>query len=181
MWKRAVAKFTSEHMGMVVTKEIFASVFREAFDEVARVPTIVNAFHNAGIFPVNFSAIRHSKLSPSNLYCDVQSSKSSPPRSTISCQHFEELLRSGTRRKFESRYDEGYNVEDDEFYGIWKKMKELSLSKGTETVEQEDSSASEKLPVQQHEVRERSVLVVYPKPKALKPKKAQFQTKILNR
>jgi len=36
-------------------------------------------------------------------------------------------MSSGTKRKFISRYDEGYDLEDDEFYIMWVKLKQLSL------------------------------------------------------
>ena len=48
---------------MLVTKKNFAAVFREAFDQTVKVTTIVNLFRDSGIYPVNFSAIRASKLS----------------------------------------------------------------------------------------------------------------------
>ena len=144
----------------------------------------MNAFRNSGIFPVNFSAVRSSKLSPSNLYSDAtKCCKSSPPRSGIAPQEFEQLLRSETRRKFQSRYEEGYDVEDDEFYIVWKKMKELSLSKSTKVTEkaadsQHKDSSLDSMKQQQGHPSGKSVLdeiLVYPKPKATRPKTVKSQ------
>ena len=36
-------------------------------------------------------------------------------------------MASATKRKFTSRFDEGYDLEDDEFYTVWAKLKQLSL------------------------------------------------------
>ena len=30
--------------------------------------------------------------------------------------------------KFQERYYEGYNLEDDELYNVWKKLKKLAIS-----------------------------------------------------
>ena len=57
-----------ENVGKSVTKETFSGIFREAYDNTVKVGTIVNAFRNAGIFPVNFAAIRSSKFTPSSVY-----------------------------------------------------------------------------------------------------------------
>ena len=58
---------------MLVTKFNFAAVFHEAFDQTVKVTTIVNSFRDSGIYPVNFSAICSSKLSPSSVFSENES------------------------------------------------------------------------------------------------------------
>ena len=67
-WKKAVAEFNIQNFGKSVTKETFAAVFRRAYDDTVKVGTIVNAFRNSGIFPVNFEATRSTKFTPFSIY-----------------------------------------------------------------------------------------------------------------
>ena len=130
-WKKAVAKFSVENVGKSVTKKIFSGIFREAYDNTVKVGTIVNAFHNAGIFPVNFAAIRSSKFTPSSVYksTKVCSEAAEKPDASdqLALKTVEGLMASATKRKFTSHFDEGYDLEDDEFYTVWAKLKQLSL------------------------------------------------------
>lgn len=56
-WKKAVSTCAAQNLGMSVTKETIARTFREAWDNTVKVPNVVSSFKNAGIYPVNFSAI----------------------------------------------------------------------------------------------------------------------------
>ena len=103
-WKKAVVKFSVENVGKSVTKETFAGVFREAFDNSVKVVTIVNAFHNAGIFPVNFTAIRPSKFTPSSIYnptANKSSEAAAKPQSSsqLALNANEELMAIATKKE----------------------------------------------------------------------------------
>ena len=141
-WKKAVAKYSVENVGKSVTKEMFARVFREAYDNTVKVGTIVNAFRNAGIFPVNFEAIRPSKFTPSSVYNPTKESGEAAAKPESSCQStlnaVEELMASATKRKFTSRFDEGYDLKGDEFYTVWVKLKQLSLCDESEAKNDDD-------------------------------------------
>ena len=65
--KSCGCKYTRGNIGKCVNKFNFAAVFHEAFDQAVKVTTILNSFHDSGIYPVNFSAIHLSKMSPSSV------------------------------------------------------------------------------------------------------------------
>ena len=102
----------------------FAAVFCEAFDQTVKVTTIVNSFRDSGIYPVNFSAIRSSKLSPSSVYSESESKSNEKSSSTEQCQasaregemcllSLEKMMSRETVSLFETRYEELYDVEDE--------------------------------------------------------------------
>jgi len=49
-------------------------------------------------------------------------------------------LSSTTKKKFKLRYEEGYDVKDDEVYNVWSKLNELNLDGGEETQDLEPTS-----------------------------------------
>ena len=51
-----------------------------------------------------------------------------------------ESLSSATKEKFEIRYEEGYDVKDDELYNVWVKLKTLILDDSQETKDSKDVS-----------------------------------------
>ena len=51
-----------------------------------------------------------------------------------------ESLSSATKEKFEIRYEEGYDVKDDELYNVWVKLKTLTLDDSQETKDSKDIS-----------------------------------------
>ena len=79
-WKKAVANYAVDHIGKSVTKQTFARIFKEAWENTGKVSTIVNSFRSAGIHPVDFTAIRREKVIPSTLYrVEEVASKQIPP------------------------------------------------------------------------------------------------------
>ena len=146
-WKKAVSKYTLDNIGKSVTKYTFARVFKEAWLNTVKLSTIVNSFRCAGIWPVN-PDVRESKVSPAALYHDgdnatddgAKNEKSAKTPSTnpstttadkpskLAMEVMEAALTSPTRKKFEERYDEGYDVEDDELYMVWARLKALTIS-----------------------------------------------------
>ena len=67
-WKKAAVEYSSNNIGKSVTKQTFSRVFKGAWENTVKASTIINSFRTAGIFPVDFSAIRQEKLAPA-IYC----------------------------------------------------------------------------------------------------------------
>ena len=153
-WKKAVSEYSCNNIGKSITKQTFAEVFKVAWENTVKVSTIVSSFRSAGIFPVDFSAIRPEKLAPATIYttvpaqtvvecgCVSKVSKVSPvPAGTkpepitnvkageVALEVFESTLDKGTREKFTVRYEEGYDLDNDELYCVWLKLKGLSIDK----------------------------------------------------
>ena len=68
-WRQAVRDWQSDNIGELVTKRTFARVFKQAWDASTTVEAAVKGFHEAGLFPLDPSAILRSvKLDPSMLF-----------------------------------------------------------------------------------------------------------------
>ena len=178
-WKRAVDRFISENVEQVVNKENFASVFRQAWDDCVKVPTIIHSFKHSGIYPVNYSAIRSSKVSPSIIY--TPSPEPSLESPNASCSHtstagvtvesplatLESAMSIATKERFEKRLEEGYDVESDELYNVWSKLKKQLPSINTAVVSpcssSSDSSVNSSKPMSST-ASSLSEILVYPKP-----------------
>ena len=127
-WEKTVTKFSIENVGKAVIKETFARIFREAYmyDDTVKVGTIVNAFRNSGKFPVNYAALRWREFTPSFVYSsatyetnDTVTKPHSPQSfSQLALRAIEDIMSSATKRKFTSRLEEDYDLEDDEFYMV---------------------------------------------------------------
>ena len=143
-WKKAVAKYTLNNIGKSVTKYTFARVFKEAWLNTVKLSTIVNSFRCAGIWPVNPN-VCESKVSPAAIYHDSATrdegaknegcgtTPSNPSTTTekpskLAMEAMEAALSSPTKRKFEEKYHEGCDVQDDELYTVWAKLKALTIS-----------------------------------------------------
>ena len=168
-WKKAVVEYSSNNIGKSVTKQTFAQVFKVAWENTVKASTvIVNSSHSAGIFPVNFFAIRPEKLAPAAVYTTVpapsmlesgeesEASKVSlvpaltnpepaqvkqtsevpaPSKATlaqakkaseVALEAFEGAVDEEIRESFVVRFEEGYDLENDELYSVWVKLKGLS-------------------------------------------------------
>jgi len=137
-WRKAVAKYALDHVGYSVTKYTFAEVFKEAWIATVKMSTIVNASHHAGIWPVNPNVCK-SKVAPATLYCASEkvgkdNSKVSDEQSKVhvGLQVLESALSGTTKKIFKSRYEEGYDVKDDE---LCSKLNELKLDGGKDNLE----------------------------------------------
>lgn len=89
-------------------KQTFAGVFKEAWNNTVKLATVINAFCNAGIWPVDPSAICLSKLTPSTVYATVYMSSEGGSSSAI--EDIEQSFSAETKKKFEERYQEGYDI-----------------------------------------------------------------------
>ena len=160
-WKKAAVKYSSNNIGKSVTKQTFSRVFKGAWENTVKASTI-NSFRTAGIFPVDFSAIRQEKLAPATVYTtetapelghvsevatkpesEVPSEVGQGPvpgsaqvqkASEVALEAFEGTLDEETRERYTVRFEEGYDLEIDELYTVWMKLKSLSINeKSTES------------------------------------------------
>ena len=129
-WGKACSSYCVTNPGFQVTKHEFAQVFREAWVSSTRMSTIVSGFREAGLCPFNPEVVLKSKVLPSlqfssrNLGAPVtvaQSTQSNP------VAVFESLIGKEKVKKFEERFEEKYDIESDELYSVWLKMKSLSI------------------------------------------------------
>ena len=146
-WRKAVAKYALDNVGISVT---FAEVFKEAWISTVKLSTIVNSFRHAGIWPVS-ATVPKSKVSPATLYCtdSVPNEKiggdisGKNDNSRLATQVLESTLPSATKKKFKTRYVEGYDVKDDELYNVWVKLKALTVDDEREVKDSADASKSQ--------------------------------------
>ncbi len=151
-WKNCCSKFVFQHPGVTVTKRTFAPVFMEAYDKTARPEVVKSSFKSSGIWPVNRHAIDTSHFAPSKVFKGKEITKSKdmvkakddnkeasqlndstssankePPdnRHPIhkSIEQIEQIAGKERVRRFETRLQEGYNIEEDTMYEVWKKLK----------------------------------------------------------
>ena len=137
-WRKAVAKYALDNVGKSVTKYTFAEVFKEAWINTVKLSTIVNSFRCAGIWPVNANVCK-SKVAPATVYHADHEKGAGKSDGKLAAQVMESLS-SATKKKFEIRYEEGYDVNDDELYNVWVKLKTLTLDDNQETKDSKDIS-----------------------------------------
>jgi len=184
-WSKACESFKLDHPGYFVDKKVFAEVFKRAWIESTKMSNIVSAFKAAGICPLNPSAIHLDKAGPSIPYlksavASVSHSKSDQrDGSTMkaSLKAVEDLMGHDKVKLFYSRFEEGYDVQEDEMYVLWSKLKSLTISEPQvsaappDTAPPEDSPKEILLPKSQQEVTPvMDEILTYPNPSS-KPKK----------
>ena len=134
-------------MGLSVTINTFAQVFKAAWTNTVKTSTIVNSFAKAGIYPVNRNAIGNGTLGPAKLYesssseSEMSSGKSSSDTS-LPLKAMEAVMDPAT--EYNQRYTEGYDVSADEQYLVWKQLKELCICKPTETAKSSPATGTSK-------------------------------------
>ena len=130
-WVKACNSFSLDHPGSFVDKKVFAEIFRNAWIDSVRMSSIVNGFRGSGIYPLNPSAIQPEKLGPSAPY----STSLPKPRPTLnekSLCDLEALMKPDTVQLYSKRHNEGYDVETDELYLVWSKLKKLTISENSQ-------------------------------------------------
>lgn len=133
-WSKACNGYRASNLGVAVSKESFAQVFKEAWVATVKVSVFVNAFRESGICPLNRQAIDLNKLGPSMPYSTGKLAASSQ---NTALHSLEMMMKPDTVKLYQRRLDEGYDLESDELYLIWSKLKTLSL---------EDSPATSDVP-----------------------------------
>ena len=151
-WGKACNSYCATNPGFQVTKHEFAQVFREAWLTSTRMSTIVNGFREAGICPFNPEVVLKSKLLPSLQFSsgkNLESQKSTAAQSTQlnPVTVFESLIGEEKLKKFEERFEEKYDIESDELYSVWVKMKSLSIHDDQPSVTHTTDSSSAVKPI----------------------------------
>ena len=127
-WKRAVTRYNFDNPGMSVDKTVFAKVFRDAYLDTVKPGNIVNAFRGSGIFPVNRCAINEKKIVPAQVHAAAAAEKSKPvpTGSRLALLALEEELQPEILHKYEARWEEKYDLDDNPVYNTWKRLKQKS-------------------------------------------------------
>ena len=132
-WGKACNSYCATNPGFQVTKHEFAQVFHEAWLSLTRTSTIINGFQEAGICPFKPEVVLKSKLLPSLQFSsekstlEAQKSTAAQSKQRNSVTVFESLIGEEKVKKFEERFEEKYDIESDELYSVWVKMKSLSI------------------------------------------------------
>ena len=134
-WRRLCQQYISARPGHFVTKQVFASSFKEAWCQAMQPIKLVNAFRAAGIYPLDFSCIPESQLGPSKVYTSTHtdavecksSSRPSKCHSGSALAELELVLSKETLELQETRHEEGHDLETDTVYNVWKKLKDAQL------------------------------------------------------
>lgn len=137
-WKKECERYKLANPGHFVSKQSFARVFKDAWLHAAQPIILVNAFKGAGIYPLDFSHIRDSRFAPSKVYqldtCGDNSNLSDSlhpssvapqPSSSTALAELESVIGPEVLDKYRTRYEEGYDLEIDAVYTVWKRLKNL--------------------------------------------------------
>ena len=98
---------------------------------------LVNAFRAAGIYPLDFSCIPERQPDPSRAYTGTHtdavecksSSHASKCHSASALAELESVLSKETLELYQTRCEEGYDLETDTVHNAWKKLKDAELCK----------------------------------------------------
>ena len=170
-WGKECNSYRAKTIGSNVSKETFSEVFKDAWLATVKTSLFVNAFRESGICPLNLSAIDESKFAPSMPH----SSRAivPPPHSSVANKKmaaFENLMKPETVKLFEERFEEGYDIESDELYSIWSKMKKLTISDPPEDPAKDTQTAAPIPTAQQKVSSALDEILTYPNPPAEKKK-----------
>ena len=136
-WKKSCQQYIVTHPGHFVTKQVFASIFKEAWLQAVQPIKLVNAFRAAGIYPLDFSCVPERWLAPSRVYTGTHAdaveckslSRPSKCHSASALAELESVLSKETLELYQTRCEEGYDLETDTVYSVWKKLKDAQLCK----------------------------------------------------
>ena len=89
---------------------------------------ITNSFKESGICPFNPGVIHHERLAPSLPMSSEASVSSKSSASNSLCQELERVMRPETVKLYHTRYEEKYDIDDDELYSVWEKLHRMTIS-----------------------------------------------------
>ena len=136
-WRKSCQQYISAHLGYFVTKQVFTGIFKEAWLQAVQPIKLVDAFRDAGIYPLDFSCIPERRLDPSRVYTSTHthavecksSSHASKCHSASALAELELVLSKETLELYQTRHEEGYDLETDTVHNAWKKLKDAKLCK----------------------------------------------------
>ena len=130
-WGKACENYKRSNPSVPITKYSFASVFREAWHDCVKPSMFIKAFKECGLCPFNPHAISKAKLLPSLALQDLSGNSvdnhDSPQQNPLFT--LEKMMKPDTINLFEKRLEESYDVETDELFSIWSKLKQMSITK----------------------------------------------------
>ena len=147
-WAHAVDTFRVTHIGQTVTKQVFARIFKQV--DSVKVRSIVNAFAGSGVYPVDKSKAKSTKIAPSKIFMNKEDGTHGKESMTSSSARLalrvlEKQMDERTIKKYEERFDEKYDVQDDPLYNAWSNLKQQVFS-SLDSATSKDSDPSNPLP-----------------------------------
>ena len=111
-WGKACEKFKTDNPGIPLNKYSFAKVFKCAWIDCVKLSMFVNAFRQSGICPFNPQAIDKVKLAPSAPFsiAPILSQPQNESSKTNILNSVEQLMNPETVKRYNTRFEEGYNV-----------------------------------------------------------------------
>ena len=126
-WREECQDYIASNPGKVVTRFHFSQLFSWACYRGMTMHNIITGFRITGVFPFNRHALRPSDkdLQPKSLsqqtglkYIPLFSPAPAKHRSQAATPSFSEAERA----KFQQRFEEGYDLDIDPKYDLWKRM-----------------------------------------------------------
>ena len=118
-WKLVCHEYIQKHPGKLVTKYEFSGLLNKAWMKTMTPSNICSGFHTCGVYPFNPDAIdcgidvegcashnEHSDDNDKDTSCGFDDSSNSDDRDEFSAE---------TLARFQKRYDEGYDLYDEEY------------------------------------------------------------------
>ena len=143
-WHLTPRKYARENPGKNIGKANFAQKLTEAFLNFYKPLTVINAFKASGIYPVNSAVVTSEMLKPSQT-CTTESTsdetvteKEFPAANHSETQEqknakgalevFTQTLDTPVRKQYETRINEGYDVEGQSpCFCVYKKLYEKAF------------------------------------------------------
>ena len=139
MWNESLDKFCKTYKGLSMTKRHFFVVFKEAWDKAKQRPqNVIKGFEKTGILPFNPDRIKYSNLynpeaAKQELEDKVNRAKNKMMKEeTLGIYRcikvVESHLTGEQKQNFETRLEEGYNIEDGtDNNRLWRIYRDLKL------------------------------------------------------
>ena len=139
-FNKACGNYMKVNPGRVITNDVLASIVGQAYPVAFTPVNILSGFKKTEIYPFNPSSVDDRQLLPSNA---VSSTPSTPASVEDNVTPNEVLFSPEKEKRFEQRYKEGYDIQDNE-YIAWVKINhpEHCLSVGSSSCVKTSSSTS---------------------------------------
>ena len=111
-WQHACHNFIQSNPSLAITKYQFSGLFKEAWGKTMNPATISSGFRKCGVYPFNPNAIDCS-VSVANPEASLQEVNKS--KSTDQARDRKSTIPSEKAALFQRRYEEGYDIHDDEY------------------------------------------------------------------
>ena len=115
-WQQACHNFIQSNPSLVITKYRFSGLFKEAWGKTMNPATISSGFRRCGVYPFNRDAIDCS-VSVANPEASLQevNKRDDKSKSTDQACDRKSTLPPEKAALFQQRYEEGYDIPDDEY------------------------------------------------------------------